>query len=265
MLFRLVEQICTAISALDEKEDGQAMFEQICMARPDFLGELQRQAKIERNKLVVPGVDLVTFVGMKYACICLCHVKSISEIAATMVRECQMSRTDPRVRCAVVGALAYLVQPRDLIPDDAPGGYGYIDDCVLLRVTLRECLNLTPSRVSDAAMQEKCIELLGRVVSEPVLPQLQLAVQAISLTFQTLAMLPLETARMLAEQIIANPLQMATPQPAPGFQPRPAPSLDPGSWHGGVYIEHGDVIVPGGPALIGGQFTPPPLPTSFWG
>ena len=42
----------------------------------------------------------------------------------------------PEWQHQIVLALVYLVRSDDLIPDDTPGGYGYIDDYIALRMTL---------------------------------------------------------------------------------------------------------------------------------
>ena len=42
----------------------------------------------------------------------------------------------PEWRHAIVLALVYLVRSDDLIPDESPGGYGFIDDYIVLRMTV---------------------------------------------------------------------------------------------------------------------------------
>ena len=59
-----------------------------------------------------------------------------------MIEKVQDSSIEPALRCALVGILTYLVRSEDLIPDDSPGGYGYIDACLLLRTALVEYINV---------------------------------------------------------------------------------------------------------------------------
>jgi uncharacterized membrane protein YkvA (DUF1232 family) len=268
MLFRLVDQVCANISALDEETAGPEMLDQICEARPDFAKMLEQTKSTFTGgsaEKFPAGAALANKLIEEIGHHCVRLVKGIPDIANTMAKASNRRGADPRVRCALAGALAYLVQPHDLIPDNAPGGYGYIDDCLLLRVAVREYLNMIPADAKSAEQQEKFVEFLGKLIAEPLLPLVQVAAQTMSVTVQTLAALPREMAQMFAEQIIASPLQMPAPQAAPGFQPRPAPTLDRGRWSGGMYFEGNSVFVPGGPSIdSAGNFTPPPLPSSFW-
>jgi hypothetical protein len=103
-----------------------------------------------------------------------------------------------------------------LIPDDAPGGYGFLDDVLLLRVGAYESLDaLFPDQNQEFANQ-----LLANSLPESVIPtlgdimtKLQQAIQSIG------AMGPVLLPRMV-QAIIANPLASSMPT-APGFQPRP--------------------------------------------
>jgi hypothetical protein len=174
-----------------------------------------------------------------------------------MVNGVKDRSTDPVLRCALVGVLAYLVQPRDIIPDDAPGGYGYVDDCVILRAGFIQYLGILPPDPTEAEKHGDCLKVLGSIVPVDSLPQLQLAVEGLATAFQLLSMLPPELAEITAQQAIADPLQMAAPQPPPGFSPSALPSLGGGHWSGGAYFEGNNVVMPGGPSLIGGELFVP--------
>ena len=60
------------------------------------------------------------------------QIKEIPALAQEIVAEIRKPETRPEVRCSLLASLVCLVQPQDLVPDDAPGGYGFLDDCVLL-------------------------------------------------------------------------------------------------------------------------------------
>ena len=61
----------------------------------------------------------------------------------------------PEWRHEIVLALVYLVRSDDLVPDDTPGGYGFIDDYIVLRIALSIAL-------SDPDLTEWIVSSLSR-------------------------------------------------------------------------------------------------------
>lgn len=91
-------------------------------------------------------------------------------------------------------------------------------------------------------------------VPPEVEPRLEEALGGVATMFSLLRMLPEMVAGLTLQQIVANPLQAAAPAPPPGFTPSPPPTpAYGGRWSGGAYFEGDDVIIPGGPSLIGGE------------
>lgn len=157
-------------------------------------------------------------------------------------------------RCALVGVLAYVVQPHDLIPDDAPGGYGYLDDVILLRAGLVQYLDVLPIPGTSTQTETVYISLLIRIAPPAVRPLLQQAVSTMSMGVQLMGMLEPEIAEFMLAQIIANPLQMAAPAAPQGFVPRPMPNYQQGFFgQSGAYIEGNNISFPGGAGLYDGQ------------
>lgn len=247
-LFQLLDQVCSRISALDVQRDAPAMLQEIQRARPDFAGRLNQATAKSGAKSAAAQV-----VALAIASYVLTLIKDIPAIVQMMVDKVNDRSTDPAVRCALVGVLAYLVQPRDLIPDDTPGGYGFVDDAALLRAGLIEYLNLLPPNPTEAEKQRDVLQSFGSLVPLSLVPALQQAVQGMSMAFQLLNMLPPELIDFTTQQMLMNPLQMTAPQAPTGFSPPSLPSLGGGHWSGGAYFEGGNVVMPGGASLIDGQ------------
>jgi uncharacterized membrane protein YkvA (DUF1232 family) len=243
-LFRLLNEIRTRINNLDVDKESGAMMQEINRARPDFRSRLKKQGVKE---------DVIQLVSIAVATAVLLSIKDIPQVIEMMVDKINSPLTDRALRCSLVGALAYLVQPRDLIPDDAPGGYGYVDDNAILRAGLIEYLNVLPPHASEAEKQGDYLKSFASIVPESLVPALQMAIEGISVTFQLLRMLPPHLLDMTTQQIISNPLQPQTPQAPPGFHPSSAPRIGWGNWSGGAYFEGGNVVMPGGPSLIDGK------------
>jgi uncharacterized membrane protein YkvA (DUF1232 family) len=244
MLFKLLNKTCSKISSLDIEKEAPLMVKEINRARPDFRARL-RESGVKKN--------VVGLISQAIARGVLVYIKEMPTIVDIMVDSVHNRRTDPAIRCGLVGVLAYLVQPQDLIPDDAPGGYGYVDDNALLRAGLIEYLDILPPQATEAEKQKDYLQVFGSIVPMEVLPALQAAVLGVTSAFHLLRMLPPEILEITTQQAVANPLQMTAPQKPPGFAAPVAPSLGGGRWSGGAYFEGGNVIMPGGPSLIDGQ------------
>jgi uncharacterized membrane protein YkvA (DUF1232 family) len=244
MLYRLLKDICRRIEALDIEAETPKMLREIERARPDLKNRLDEAA---------PNADVRRVVENAIAVGALNCVKGVPAIVDTLVGALKSRRESPQIKCGIAGVLCYLVQPRDLIPDDAPGGYGFVDDSVLLRAGLVQFLKVKPSRQWDIDQEVKFADMAASLVSPQMLPTLQQAVAGVFTTFELLQMLPSPIANMTLQQAIANPLQLAAPAAPPGFAPSPPPSYGGGRWSGGAYFEGGNVVIPGGPSLIDGN------------
>jgi uncharacterized membrane protein YkvA (DUF1232 family) len=252
----MLDEVCHGIEALELQRDAPDMLEEIRRARPDFATRLDEAMAALEAKGKSRAAAQVVALGI--ASFIISKVKEIPEIVQTMVAAANNRSTDPATRCAVLGALAYVVQPHDLIPDDAPGGYGFVDDAILLRTGMIEYLNLLPPNPTQDDLNRDVLQSFASLVPLAVLPALQQAVQGMTMAFQLLLALPPEVVEFTTQQILRNPLQMTAPQAPAGFR---APayrdfsgSAGRGHWSGGAYFEGNNVIMPGGgPSLIDGQ------------
>ena len=159
-------------------------------------------------------------------------VKHIPTVVKNMLERVRGAGADPALRCAVMGALAYLVQPHDIMPDDAPGGYGFVEDDVIPRVAHIEYLNVLPPDAGDLEKEREYYQMGASTVPLHALAALQNAVTGMAVGFQVLRRLPPELLEVTTQQTNANPLQMNMPSASPGFTPSMPPSFDTGHWSG---------------------------------
>lgn len=248
MLFKLVNEVCSRIEDLDTEIEAPQMFDQINEARPEILQNMRQAGD--------PGVDqeaTLRLVTLALATGVLVQIKETPAIAGLFVQKVKDNRAPAALRCALASVLAYLVQPHDLVPDDLPGGYGFIDDRAILQAGLIEYLKLYPVHGLAVDTEASRLNLFASILPLAIVPTVQLAVRGISTVFQILNALPPQTAELTLQQIIANPLQAAAPAAAPGFAPSAIPQVGGGHWSNGGYFEDGNVVIPGGPSLIDGQ------------
>jgi len=244
MLYQLLAQVCEGIEKLDVSAELPQMFAQINRARPDLMGQIARASK---------NPEAQGRIAQAIAFGALNCIKGIPKIANFLAAKTKERRVAPQVRCALASVLSYLVQPLDLLPDDAPGGYGYIDDSAVLRAGLIEYLKIDRVPQFDKDEEVQYANMVASLLPPAVVPTFQLVVGNMATAFQIMRALPGEIAELTLQQIIANPLQASAPATPQGFSPVPTPSYGGGHWSGGGYFEGGNVVVPGGPSLIDGN------------
>ena len=156
MLFELLDETVSQVAALNPDTDTILFWQQVTAVRPDV---------VETIKSGVPDVAMADAIGNSIA-----HGKLVSmvndvphmaEVLRAAVGNQELAAS---VRCAIVGVLAYVVQPHDLIPDASPGGYGFIDDDMLLRASLVEFLDELPPSGFDATRERNYIALVSALV-----------------------------------------------------------------------------------------------------
>ncbi|UCC78718.1 MAG: DUF1232 domain-containing protein, partial [Candidatus Zixiibacteriota bacterium] len=128
MLFQMLDQVVSHLNALDPKKVAPVLLKELKRVSPDYwksMRENMKRAKAKENAIKIAEHAIATGILLK--------IKETAGIAELMVSMINDRRTNAALRCALVGSLALLVKPRDLIPDDAPGGHGFLDDTILLR------------------------------------------------------------------------------------------------------------------------------------
>ena len=244
----MLEDTCRTVSALDPTSEGAAMIGQILHAHPEIEQKISAaMAKTDAGNTTKELILNAIGVGA------VNQIKNLPAFVNILVGRINDRSTEPALRCALVSVLAYVAQARDLVPDNAPGGYGFVDDCAMLTATMLQLYEPTEANKEKIEAGQKALASLQSLLPGNVNSAIQLAIQGTVLFFQSYRMLPAQYVDNLTQQILNNPDGVTPPQPPPGFQ---MPNLSPpgaGHWSGGAYFEGGNVVMPGGPSLIDGQ------------
>jgi uncharacterized membrane protein YkvA (DUF1232 family) len=247
MLVELVEKTCNAIDRLQMEDALPKLQLELRQHAPDAIANLRNEGvKNGSNPTENDAVAAASRLTFAY-------VKGLPTLARLMVEKMKDRRVDPARRCAVAGVLAYLVQPHDVISDSASGGYGWLDDVILLRAGLVEYLNLLPPGQTNVEFEQKVVGILVGLAPADARPALQQAIGAMSLSVQLMGLMEAEIAELILAKVIANPFATAQQAAPRGFSPHTVPSYDRGHWSAGMYFEGNSVVIPGGPSLIDGQ------------
>lgn len=213
MLYELLDQVVSHIDALDFKKEAPVLLKELKRVSPGYWKSLRNNMKQKGTK-----EEAIEIVEQAIAAGILSKIKEIPEIVKTMVSIINDERTNPALRCALVGSLALLVKPRDLIPDDAPGGYGFLDDAILLRSALIKYVNLLPPGVSSLEEEMRILKILSIGVPPRVLPAMQTAIIGMQYGVMLLSQLPPFLLDTTIQMLVQNPMLAEIQAPASGAQ-----------------------------------------------
>ncbi len=124
--------------------------------------------------------------------------------------------TDPPVlRLMQLAALAYLVNPADLLPDDMPGGYGFVDDSIVLRAIAVTVPPLYGMDATQVARERLVIDFHGLCIPRAIAPELVRSVQASTTLVQMLGSLPAALVEDSIARLLEDPLvPLSSPPPS---------------------------------------------------
>jgi uncharacterized membrane protein YkvA (DUF1232 family) len=207
-LYDLTDRVVGRIGALDPAVEVPLFERELQKARPELIEKLGGEAT---------GRLSAALLGL---------VKEIPVIVAALREAVDKRSTHPAVRCAMVGALTYLVQPRDLIPDDLPGGFGFIDDSLILRATVCEYFDALPAGFTSQQRERDNFRLLALCVPPARLKEFQDQIDGVWHLFHRLLLLPLDSVDRAISGFEEDPLgaSLDTSAPAPDGPP-PGPDL----------------------------------------
>jgi len=156
LLYGMLDDICARIGELDRKEAVPVFADQLRLMRPSlgrglFVDATPEEERWAAHRLAEGYLSLVA---------------EIPSYVGALARAARDPDMEGGYRAAILGSLAYLVQPRDLIPDDLPGGFGLLDDCLLLHVTTCECIAYLPRDVSTAHRELLLANLLALTIPD---------------------------------------------------------------------------------------------------
>jgi uncharacterized membrane protein YkvA (DUF1232 family) len=249
MLFDLLDRIIEKIEAIDPQQAAPVFADQLVAANPSMFHDLLGEGAEQHTRWAAEQLALA-HLGL---------IKDIPWYVHALVEAANDPYMEPAYRCAIVGSLAYLVQPRDLIPDDLPGGFGLLDDCMLLHVTAAECLAYLPRDFTNHETERLLVNFLARAVPEDRIDEFRDAVNGVRKLIFHLGLLdPMlveqTTAAMINDPLVAGPAaepaeyRESQPPPGPEYFALPAGGLGV-SDEGKIYYDFED----GSVALLDGE------------
>lgn len=202
MLFQKLNKVFTQINKMEIATEAPRFAAQVKKRRPSLISELKAQGiasdQLEETITVLSAAQLKI-------------IKDLPKIAAEMAKMLKEGRGEPAYRCVIAASLAYFVQPKDLLPDDLPGGYGFIDDALLLHEACALSWEITGD-MARAEENRKIFQYIFMFIPDGSLEQFKAGIRGMAITLNIMRSLDPSLAELTTQMLIANPLQPISPQ-----------------------------------------------------
>jgi uncharacterized membrane protein YkvA (DUF1232 family) len=211
----LLDKVCARINSIDVAAEAPLFASQLRKMRPSLEAELKAQ-----------GLSAHQF-EKKFLHLCvgqLLDIKYIPTIASEMRTMLEIGSGEPALRCVFAASLANLVQPKDLLPDDLPGSYGFVDDAMLLHEACAISWEAA-GNMKKAQEHGKVFELISIFVPDGRHAEFQGAINSLAMTLNLLRTLDAMVAEKTTQALVANPLLPPSPPAAAGTPGGPPPWL----------------------------------------
>lgn len=228
-----------------EKQLFQEHRNEVVGRRAQFIEVLGESAL--SDSLKQKAIDLVCKESLRL-------IAETPRIAFDMAEELNQRETRMALRCALAGVLAYFVRRQDLLADDAPGGYGFLDDAIILRaglVTYRK----TQGDLERSERNRAELGVLSACLPSAMASRCRLKVAGASSMFTVLHGLPDSVVNETLERLLVEPTASRLPdlaQEGRGEIPLELP-LGEVEWmeetEGGSGAAFGALVFPGGSVL----------------
>ncbi len=212
MLFKEVNKVIKIIEKIDPNKDSPAFYNEMIRNCAKTLDPF-------RNKPDLDGVQQFVLQALAAGCITNLIVPLPGKIK--QIRNLAQDSSCPlAARCVLAGTLGYLVQPNDLIPDNAKGGYGFVDDSVLIHSVHAEYLSVFQLNSEEKKKSAELARIAAGICPPAIVGPLNTAITGITIGFQLFPQLPTQVLETTLQQIIANPYQATMQNAVPqGVQP----------------------------------------------
>lgn len=199
MLDELVQEKIAKIRSLDIERDVAVFAQQVLRSNPEPFRRIPRDRQDG-------GFDEMGTLLLARAQLRL--ILELADHAAEMLALVLDSHTSPHVRVALLGALAYLVQPDELVNDEAPGGYGYVDDCIVIKTARLAMARMGVPLELDEARELRALSLLALALAPDDFTRMQNLVTRTWNEIHLLHMMPTHVATVRAQRLYRFPLAL---------------------------------------------------------
>lgn len=196
MLFDKVNIIKERIEFIDSTKDAQ-----------DFLNEMIRSrastvVNLKRNNDSIAGDLILSAIATGCISNLIMPLPSLIERMTTVINAIS---TQLAAKCSLAASLAYLIKIDDMIPDTAGGGYGFVDDSVILHAAWAEYLKANDGDVTELNRCTDVARIAAGICPENIADILDSAIGGIELAFKVYCDMPAHTLLKILNEILMDP------------------------------------------------------------
>ncbi|MCX4241461.1 DUF1232 domain-containing protein [Paraliomyxa miuraensis] len=215
-LLDMLSRVCERIGELREDEDVERFASVLLARRPEAFEGLPGGATGSAARAMAPRIARKQ----------LELVRELPGMVETIAATLDVPTDPPALQLMQVAALAYLVDPGDLLPDDMPAGYGFVDDSIVLRAMAVTVPPLYGMDATAVARERLVIDFHGLCIPRAIAPELERSVRSSSTMVQMLGLLPPALVHDSIRRLLEEPLVPLQSQPPAGT----GWGLSQGSW-----------------------------------
>lgn len=191
VLLDMLAEVAPRLARLDDDSDGAAFAAELRARRPEAFADLS-DPDGERAALAIAER-------------CLAELRKIPELARFLTGRLNDYGEPPAVQAGIAYALAYLVCPVELLADDLPGGFGYVDDALMVCALAGAVVMDQPGAQARFSEIEAAIRILGMGLPRDLAPLLRDAADDAMRTVFALGHIPRAVLEELTRQYIEFP------------------------------------------------------------
>ncbi len=249
MLFQELDNVTRQIKALDHRQNWWALANELIRRDAPSYGRLS-QRPADPNRAQTHNLGILTL-GASYFQRLITPIPGLIAI----LREVLTAGSGPaHLRCAVAAALAYLVRQKDHIDDEAPAGYGYIDDAIIVLYTYVQYLKQVgplpgfPGKALKQYQQELIQQVQSglRLTPADVREDLRQTLADIDQAFSQLSHFPEQVLEKSIRKFITQPQDVDLRSAVPGFPSDQHQTADPDLLQLAVKAPAGGSVIPPG-------------------
>jgi uncharacterized membrane protein YkvA (DUF1232 family) len=258
-LFSMVAEVADQIKNLEEKETITTLAEHNLSVNPEgcekLAEEYRNEARKKSSETDSTAAEATPENAAKLIAVFqLTYLKTIPGLAERIMNVINQRRADPATRVALLGALIYFVKPKDVMPDDMPGGVGFLDDGVVIYSMADEFFSiLKPEKITTGD-----INVARYAFSFGIPPDLKSVVEdqieQMWKSFHLLKTTPGPMVDMILQQLITNPYALQAILSQDVYQNANIPAMPTGTFpygtsskffgSGRIMTGHGGTTVP---------------------
>ncbi|MCA9652852.1 MAG: DUF1232 domain-containing protein [Myxococcales bacterium] len=197
MLSGMIDQTTAELLALEVEREAEPFAHTLLERRAEAFAELPGGA----------AGDVARGAARRLARKQISLLRELPEMIATLAASLEDATHPPALRLMQAGALAYLVDPRDLLPDDLPGGYGFVDDAIVLRAMVVSVPQLYTPDPARMMRERRVLDFHGLCIPRELVPALVRSVRGSTTMVQTLGALPPALLEASLRELLDDPLR----------------------------------------------------------